>query len=70
MREITKKIIDINNELEDVLSELVKAYKSENVPRKRLALDRTIRHILKACAEVYQSVLILTTEFIEEVMEK
>jgi len=70
MSEVIEKFDKIKNELEDLLYKLIEMYKSEKNPRKRLSLERIIRHMLRACAEVYQSKLIIEALYLEKVVGK
>ena len=70
MSEVIEKFDKIKNELEDLLYKLIEMYKSERNPRKRLSLERIIRHMLRACAEVYQSKLIIEALYLEKMIKE
>jgi len=70
MNEVIEEFDKIKKELEDLLYKSIEIYKSEKNPKKRLSLERIVRHVLRACAEVYQSKLIVEALYLEKAVEK
>jgi len=70
MSEVIEKFDKIKNELEDLLYKCIEIYKNERNPKKRLSLERIVRHVLRACAEVYQSKLIIEALYLEKMVGK
>jgi len=70
MSELLEKLPEKKAELERLLSIAIQLYQTEDVPRKRLALDRVVRHLIHACSEIYKANLIIRSAYVEKIVKK
>jgi len=70
MSELLEKLPQLKNEVEKTLHRVIRMYLVEKTPRKRQALDRTIRHVLNACSELYKASLIIQAAYVDELIKE